>query len=141
MKILRFIIYGIAGWCVEIVWTGLGSMLNGDVTLRAWTNIWMFLIYGLAIFLEPIHNNIRHLPILVRGGIYSTLIIISEYITGSFLCFMLGTCPWHYSSGPFTIQGITRLDYFPYWLIAGLLFEKLHDALLKISINVEQSSS
>ncbi|URZ03983.1 hypothetical protein [Clostridium felsineum] len=71
MKILRFILYGIAGWCVEIVWTGFGSMLNGDVTLRAWTNMWMFLIYGLAIFLEPIHNNIRHLPIIIRGAIYS----------------------------------------------------------------------
>lgn len=141
MKILRFILYGIAGWCVEIVWTGFGSMLNGDVTLRAWTNMWMFLIYGLAIFLEPIHNNIRHLPIIMRGAIYSALIIIFEYLIGSFLALVLGTCPWHYNNGPFTIQGITRLDYFPYWLVAGLLFEKLHDALLKLTITTEQSSS
>lgn len=131
MKILRFIIYGLIGWCLEIFWTGLGSLIHGDITMHGWTSIWMFLIYGLAIFMEPIHNAIRHWPILVRGGIYALLILSGEFITGSLLRLALGVCPWYYDTG-ITIHGITRLDYAPYWLVAGLLFEKLHDALIKI---------
>lgn len=132
MKFLRFIIYGLVGWCIEIFWTGLGSLINGDTTLYAWTYIWMFPIYGLMIFLEPIHNKIRSWPILLRGGIYSGLILITEFLTGTMLNYFIGECPWKYQDTPYTIYGIIRLDYTPFWFIAGLLFEKLHDILSHI---------
>ena len=76
----RFIIYGLAGWCMEIIWTGIGSMLSGDINLNARTYIWMFPIYGLAILFEPIHNKIREWLIIVRGGVYTLLIFVIEYL-------------------------------------------------------------
>lgn len=139
MKILRFILYGLAGWCMEILWTGFGSLLSGDITMHAWTSMWMFLIYGLAIFMEPIHDIIRRWPILIRGGIYASLILIVEFCTGSILRLTIGSCPWYYDRG-ITIQGITRIDYAPYWFIAGLLFEKFHDELVKIH-NISKEST
>lgn len=139
MKILRFIIYGLMGWCLEIFWTGIGSLLSGDMTMHAWTSMWMFLIYGLAILMEPIHNVIRHWPILIRGGIYAILILVVEFCTGSLLRLIIGACPWYYDKG-ITIAGITRLDYAPFWFIAGLLFEKLHDELVKLHQITSQST-
>lgn len=125
----RFIIYGLLGWCIEVFWTGMGSLFTGDVKLTSTTYIWMFFIYGLAVLLEPIHNSIRSWPIALRGGIYTVVIFAIEYSTGLLLRILIGVCPWDYSSSPFSISGIIRLDYAPAWFAAGLLFERAHDSL------------
>lgn len=128
---VRFIIYGLLGWCMEVFWTGLGSLMKGDVTLTAWTSIWMFPIYGMAIILEPIHDRLRNMNILLRGCAYTLIIFSIEYTTGSLLRIILGVCPWDYNPNRFSVQGIIRLDYAPVWFTAGLLFERVHDILMK----------
>ena len=129
--IIRFLIYGFAGWCTEIFWTGLGSLLRGDPKLRGWTYLWMFPIYGMAISLEPIHNTIRNWPLLLRGSIYTIIIFIIEYISGWFLKTIIGICPWDYSHNRFSINGFIRLDYAPAWFVAGLIFEQLNKNKIK----------
>ncbi|MCT4562831.1 MAG: putative ABC transporter permease [Maledivibacter sp.] len=125
----RFVIYGLFGWCMEVFWTGLGSFLKGDIKLTGQTYIWMFFIYGLAIFFEPIHQRIGGLNFILRGGIYTVLIFTVEYCTGWILRRVLGICPWDYSNSNFSVNGLIRLDYTPVWFIAGLLFEKVHYGL------------
>lgn len=134
----RFLIYGLLGWCTEILWTGFGSLMKGDVKLTGWTYIWMFPIYGLAIILEPIHDRIRNWPILLRGSIYTAIIFSMEFSTGWLLRLALGVCPWNYGSGPLSIDGIIRLDYAPAWFAAGLIFEEAHDFLSAFSRPVKQ---
>lgn len=130
----RFIIYGIAGWCLEIIWTGLGSLLMGDVRLTAKTYLWMFPIYGLAMLFEPIHDSIRFRPLWVRGTIWMLLCFVVEYISGWILRDITGAVPWDYSRAMLNIHGLIRLDYAPAWFIAGLLFEKMHDWLDRVRI-------
>jgi len=130
----RFIIYGFTGWCLEIFWTGLGSLIKGDRKLRGWTYLWMFPIYGLAVFLEPVHEFIRDWPIYIRGFVYVSFIWLIEYSAGFILKNTVRVCPWDYSKAAFSINGLIRLDYGPAWFIAGLLFERLHDFLVKVSI-------
>lgn len=133
----RFIIYGLLGWCLEIFWTGLNSLLKGDIKLIGFSSIWMFPIYGLAMFLEIIHNRIRNLPIIERGVVYTLLIFFIEFTTGWVLKFIIGACPWDYSSSSLSISGIIRLDFAPLWFATGLLFEKVHDTLLKYEIKAK----
>ncbi|KAJ51405.1 putative membrane protein [Clostridium tetanomorphum] len=128
----RFIIYGLLGFCMEVLWTGFGSLLKGDIKLTASTYVWMFFIYGLAVFLEPIHNRIRHLSFIIRGGVYMILIFTIELLSGLLLKRIIGVCPWNYVTEPFTIYGIITLSYIPVWFTAGLIFEKVHDALIQI---------
>ncbi|MCK8823839.1 putative ABC transporter permease [Fuchsiella alkaliacetigena] len=132
---IRFIIYGLLGWCLEVFWTGLGSLTAGQSDLRAWTSLWMFPIYGLAIFLEPIYDKIKDWPIITRGGIYTLLIFSVEYLTGWLLLNTVGVFPWDYSHSPFSINGIIRLDYAPAWFIVGLLFERLYELLKELNID------
>lgn len=134
---IRFIIYGLLGWCMEVFWTGLGSLLKGDVKLTSWTYLWMFPIYGLAIILEPIHKKLRNSHVILRGCIYTLIIFTIEYSTGWALRIILGVCPWDYSDSPFSISGIIRLDFAPLWFIAGLLFEKVHDILSEVNIMIK----
>jgi len=58
MKTKKFLIYGILGWTLEIIWTSAWNALNGDLKLTGTTYGWMFIIYGLAIYLEKIHEQI-----------------------------------------------------------------------------------
>jgi uncharacterized membrane protein len=124
----RFFIYGIAGWGMEIVWTGLESLLTGDLTLGGFTNLWMFFIYGSAVFLEPIHDTIRSWPWIVRGVMWTIIIWGIEYTSGLILVSILGIYPWRYNS-IFAIDGLVRLDFGPAWFMAGLIFEQLHRKL------------
>ena len=113
---------------MEIVWTGLGSLLQGDLRMESFTNLWMFLIYGSAVFLEPIHDIIHNWIWPIRGFIWVVLIWGMEYTSGFILLKLLGVYPWIYY-GPFAIDSLVRLDYAPAWFLAGLIFERLHYTL------------
>lgn len=126
-------IYGIIGWGIEVFWTGLGSLVSGDARLLGFTNLWMFFIYGMAVFLEPIHDIIAKWKWPARGAIWVILIWGIEYSTGLLLEHVIGVKPWIYEGG-FTVDSLIRLDYAPAWFIAGLLFERFHRTLDRLGI-------
>lgn len=128
----RFIFYGLLGWGLEIIWTGIGSAFQGDLRLAANTYVWMFPIYGLAIFLEPVHNAIRLWPWFLRGFLWVILIWVLEYVTGGLIKTLVGVIPWDYTGYTrWEINGLIRLDMAPVWMVTGLLFEKVHDFLVR----------
>lgn len=132
----RFVFYGLCGICMEVFWTGLGAFFNGDMKLSGFTYIWMFPIYGLAVFLEVVYDKIRSMPLVFRGGVYALLIFVVEFTSGMLLKMIIGLCPWDYSSSRFSVYGVIRLDFFPVWFVAGLFFEKVHISLDKFKIMI-----
>jgi uncharacterized membrane protein len=131
--IKRFFLYGIVGWSMEILWTGLYSLIHGDMALEAYTSLWMFFIYGCAVFLEPLHDIIKPWNLFLRGIVWVVIIWGIEYSTGKILLGLLHVYPWKYY-GIFAVDGIVRLDYAPAWFVAGLFFERMHAALDKLKI-------
>ncbi|MFZ7133321.1 MAG: putative ABC transporter permease [Eubacteriales bacterium] len=132
----RFFIYGLMGICMEIFWTGLESLLQQNYTLRGTTYIWMVMIYGLGIFLEPIQDQLRHFNLFIRGTIYMVLIFIGEYLSGSLLQHIIGSCPWNYTDA-LSVHGLITLSFVPVWFIVGLIFEKIHFILDTIHFQLE----
>lgn len=121
---LTFIKCGLIGWGLEIFWTGLGSLFQGDGKLTGRSSLWMFPIYGLAAAIIPCYQMIKPLNILFRGFVYMLCIFAVEYVSGSVLKhFRL--CPWDYSGCRFQVNGVIRLDYAPVWYATGLIFEWL----------------
>jgi uncharacterized membrane protein len=120
----QFVICGLTGWCMEILFTSFGSFLRGDARLMGQTSIWMFPIYGMAVLIGPIYHKIAHMPLLLRGILYAAAIMAVEFTTGSLLR-LFAACPWDYSGTRYNIRGLVRLDYFPLWVLAGLIFERL----------------
>ncbi len=116
---------------MEIVWTGFGSLVRGDLRLQGVSYLWMFPIYGLAVFLEPVHNRIRRFVWYIRGMIWTGVIFSIEFVTGLLIEATVGTVPWDYSDSAYSVAGLIRLDYAPAWFVVGLLFEQLHDFLMK----------
>ncbi|MGN0376102.1 MAG: hypothetical protein ACI4ED_00550 [Suilimivivens sp.] len=115
---------GIAGWCLEILYTALNSLRRRQFTLKGTTSLWMFPIYGSACFLTPLFRLLKNLPVYIRGSIYALCIFIGEYLSGRFLTDR-ELCPWSYESCRWRIKDVVRLDFFPNWFFAGLLFEHL----------------
>lgn len=123
-NICTFLKCGSYGILLECMYTGIISFLSGDYTLTSETSLWMFPIYGLAVFIIPLRKALYKRNFFIRAFIYAFLIMTIEYITGSLLM-SIHCCPWNYSKKRLNFQSVIRLDYFPLWMAAGLIFEYL----------------
>lgn len=129
-----FLKCGVAGWCLEVIFTSLESVANHDWRLMGRTSLLMFPIYGCGAFLAPIgrwvDRWIGESPLNLRdktirhGLLYMVLIFAGEYISGAFLK-ARGICPWDYTGRQTNIGGLIRLDFAPLWFGTGLLFEQI----------------
>ncbi len=134
--LIRYIIYGLLGWNIEVLWTGVTSIATGSRNLVGHTSVWMFFIYGAAVFLfEPVHTLIGELNWFWRGCIWTLLIFVIEFLSGMLLKTM-GIQAWNYT-GRASIMGVIRLDYAPLWFAVGLIFEKIHNLLLAYNIGIK----
>lgn len=114
---------------MEIFWTGLHSFIKKDYRLVSTTSVWMFFIYGMVVWLEPVCELLSHYPVFARGGVYVLCIFGVEYMTGGLLK-RLNMCPWDYSGSRYSVNGVIRLDYAPVWFAAGLIFERVYFMLI-----------
>jgi len=131
---LNFCKCGIAGWCLEVMFTSIESVMAQDWRLMGRTSLLMFPIYGMGALLAPIGRAVdawlgsrplRSTDQYVRHGmLYMVLIFTAEYISGAWLK-ARGMCPWDYSGRQSNINGLIRLDFAPLWFATGLLFEQI----------------
>jgi len=70
-------------------------------------------------------------PWIRRGALYAALIMLGELTTGLVLRAALGEAPWEpeYRGKPRCVAGLVRLDYFPAWFAAALVFERAYRLL------------
>lgn len=118
-----FLHCGIAGWCIEILFTACSALQKRDLQLKGSTSLWMFPIYGCAAFLRPLYRAIRKMPLPLRGSIYAMVIFLGEFFSGMLLA-KKNLEPWDYSRHRFRIGPHIRLDFFPNWFFTGLFYEK-----------------
>lgn len=130
---LRFIVYGVFGWCTEIVWTAchdaaekLAAGERPDVRLAGRTYLWMFPIYGFGgLLFEFAYRFIASWPLLLRGTVYIVGCFAVEYATGWLIQRLTGKVPWDYSQARWNVHSLIRLDYAPAWFVFGLLLERV----------------
>lgn len=121
----HFVLYGALGWCVEVTFTGLSALfLHGDRTATGRTYLWMHPIYGLGgLAFEGLAHVLTPLPIPIRIVAYLAAVYVAEYVSGFVLRRAIGRCPWDYGLRRWSIHGLIRLDYAPYWLVLCILIE------------------
>ena len=63
---------GVTGWCLEVMFTSVDSILAGDFRLMGHTSMLMFPIYGLGAFAAPVSAFLDEwlsgIPGLLRAG-------------------------------------------------------------------------
>ncbi|HET6911572.1 MAG TPA: hypothetical protein VFH54_19770 [Mycobacteriales bacterium] len=140
----RFLVYGLAGWCSEVVTTGLRSRGRDDNwRLTGTTYLWMLPIYGIAaVLFEPAHDAARRAgwPLWSRGLAWTAGIFAVEAASGEAIRAVTGEVPWDYARPrgrkpePTHIRGLVRPSYAPVWFLVGLGMERMHDLLRRIDI-------
>ncbi len=118
-----FLHCGIAGWCIEILFTACKALQRRDFQVKGTTSLWMFPIYGCAAFLRPLYRVTHKMWLPLRGSLYALLIFLGEFTSGTLLA-KKSFEPWDYSRHRFRIGPHIRLDFFPNWFLAGLFYEK-----------------
>ncbi|MDE6912933.1 MAG: putative ABC transporter permease [Lachnospiraceae bacterium] len=117
-----FIKCGVIGWCMEIVFTAIGSLRRREMQLVGQTSLYMFPIYGCAAFFKPAFFLVKNLSFPLRGLFYAASIFTAEFLSGTLLS-KYSVCPWNYGRHRWHVNGLIRLDFLPLWSVAGLLFE------------------
>ena len=128
---IRFVIYGLFGWCAEVVWTGVVDNVEAamqgrpiDRRLTGKTDLWMFPIYASGgMLFEVAHRLIFSWQWYLRGLTYMTACFAIEYVSGWLIQIATGEIPWDYSDRRWHIHGLIRLDYIPVWFTMGMIFE------------------
>lgn len=135
MMLIRFVLYGLGGWCGELIFTAITESLpRRDWRLVGRSYLWMFPIYGLiAPCYEPIHDWIRMWPWAGRLLVWAAGFTLVEWATGWLIARLIGRCPWDYSSYRWHINPYIRWDYLPLWGVVGLALEPVHDFLVRLT--------
>jgi len=90
----------------------------------------MLPVYGGAqLAFEPVHDAVRARSCWSRATLYATGFGAWEYGSGRLLRAVRGEAPWDYAHARRHVDGLVRADYLPLWGLAGLAYERLHDAL------------
>ena len=72
-----FILCGLTGWCMEILWTGLHSILSGELTMTGKTSLLMFPIYGCGAIIRPLSGKLSAVPLFAAAAF-----ILSDFSRG-----------------------------------------------------------
>jgi hypothetical protein len=141
----RFLAYGLAGWCSEILTTSLRSRgRDGNWRLTGTTYAWMLPVYGsAAVLFEPADRAARSAGLAwwQRGVAWTAGIYLVEAASGEAIRAMTGEVPWDYSRArgakpePTHWRGLVRPAYAPVWFAVGLGMERLHDLLDRTEIS------
>lgn len=139
----RALVYGLAGWCSEVVTTGLRSRRrDGDWRLTGTTYLWMLPVYAsAAVLFEPSYGVVRdRWPWWQRGLMWTAGIYAVEAASGEAIRSLTGEVPWDYArprgrvGEPTHWRGLVRPAYAPVWFAVGLGMERLHGLLDRVEV-------
>jgi hypothetical protein len=139
-------------WAFQFQWAvdarlELGHVWDAPVrTLYGQASMWMFFVYGcIALFgVEPAYHHVKSLPWVVRGVLYTIVILSMECAAGWILRALTGYDIWYYEDGVLTILRYTSLAIAPAWFAVGLISEsfiRLVDKLTRIEVELTANQS
>lgn len=118
----RVFSYGCLGLLVEVFFTGAVSLYRRNWRATSQTYLWMLPIYGLGgVALEAVQNTLQW-HWVAMAFVYVPLIFAFEFVSGWILKKLIGRCPWDYGNSRYSVMGLIRLDYAPFWLLVALIF-------------------
>ncbi len=138
----RFVVYGLIGWCIECCFTSVVDLATGagDLRLMGYSYLWMHPIWGMGLLMgERLTLGLRRarLSRATRALVGMAACFAVEYVSGALLVALIGRCPWDYSASPWSVNGLIRLDYAPFWWMCGWLYEPLGALIRRVHIGAE----
>ena len=117
-----FIIYAIAGWCLEVVYA---TTVTGKFVNRGFLNGPLCPIYGLGAIVVYVSLNPFSENLLILYGCSVILTSVLEFITGLVLEKIFHQKWWDYSKRPFNLMGYVCLQFSLLWGVACVIVVKI----------------
>jgi uncharacterized membrane protein len=127
--LFNFFAYGIIGWVIEVIYTGLHSVVaQRDPEAVSTTYLWSLPIYGLgglALEFMRFHWPIAYLWPWWRFVLQVFTLFAIEYLSGAAIKRLIGSVPWNYnrSGSRWSIDGCIRLDMWWCWGGLGIVYD------------------
>jgi hypothetical protein len=122
------------GLAFEVIFTAAWEYRkSANRRLMGYTYVWMIPIYATVypalIWLYPKTSAYNW---FLRGSFYVAIIYAVEYSSGWLIRKAVGECPWEsgYRGSRWSVNDLIRLDFYPAWLCAALLFEGFYRVLV-----------
>jgi len=127
----RLAVYGCVGVIMEILFTGFHSLIVlRDRSAISRTSLHMIPIYGLgAEGLGLLRMLLPQPYFFIPAAVL--FIFAAEYASGWTLR-KAGIKIWDYSHSKFSLHGLVRADYLPFWLMVAVAYDILADFVTKI---------
>ena len=119
--IFRGIVYTALGSLAEVIFTALKDWPR----LQGHTQIWVLPLYfsaSIYIF-EPLFYLLGGLPLVIRGVVYSAIILFIEYLAALLIDSIFGIVPWKYERSYLINSSYIRLEYAPIWAAMAIVGE------------------
>lgn len=139
----RFVVYGLLGWCVECLFTSVVDLASGagDLRLMGHSYLWMHPIWGVGLLLgEKLTLSLQRAGIsrATRALVGMAVCFAVEYLAGATLVALIGRCPWDYSASVWSVNGLIRLDYAPFWWMCGWLYEPIGGLVRRLRMGARE---
>lgn len=123
MRGRNFLICGLTGWCMEILFTSAGSLARHDGRLIGQTSLWCSPSTVCCLYRSGLCKNQKAAGTSARQHLYSGYFFIR--VLKRFSLKAASFLPLGLQQRQGKCQRLIRLDYAPLWLGAGLLFERI----------------
>lgn len=135
---LRFYVYGIQGFCHEIIFTAVYDfLLTNNWQLKGQSALSSFLIYGSGgLLVERLYILLylqRKLSRFYRLPLYLMIAFLWEFMWGLLLR-QFNACPWDYHHYTYNFMGLITLEYAPGWLLLSFITDVVAEFLLKVRV-------
>jgi uncharacterized membrane protein len=127
--LLRFLIFGLMGLLMELLFGVAGDLIRQDWDLRGGSSLWMIIDYGLfGLILMPIARRLMAfgIPLPVRAVFYMLFIFFVEYTSGILFHKVMGIHVWNYDHLAYNLHGQIAPHFIPAWYALGLAGEWLY---------------
>lgn len=133
---LNAFVFACIGIAFEVAFTAVSEFGERPNTrLEGRSYLWMAPVYALVpLFLDVLYPALRDVTLGGRLALYVCILFVVEYAAGALIRRMTGRCPWDYGDARWSIDGLIRLDYAPFWAGACWAFEALYLALTPVAV-------
>ncbi len=120
-------LFALLGLGMEVVFTATRNLLfRRNKNGMGYSSLFYAPFYALIpVALSLLHPWLFTLHWFIRGLFYIVALFFAEYCSMGILRFLFGKSPSEseYRRSRLHIHGLIRLDYAPFWFLAGFLFE------------------
>lgn len=138
-----------AGVLIEFFFTGVASLLKGNLKATSNSYLWMPPVYGFAgLALDGIRQLLDAWPYFAKAPLYVAVFYMVEMVSGLGLRALTGAIqrrwpaiftgggviPWEYAKSAWAPLGLINLKYLPYWLILALCFDPIAEFFQRVAV-------